>query len=80
MIVDLAVGWLHQGPLPVVVAPRYLLCCVAVSCPGGSVGGCVRACNVCTPHSMGGYIYCTLAVQFAGSHLPFVLSSAFVAN
>ena len=30
---------LHQGPPPVVVAPRYLLCCVAVSCPGGK--GCV---------------------------------------
>ena len=31
----------------------------------------VRACNVCTtPHSMGGYIYCTVAVQFAGSHSP----------
>ena len=79
MIVDLAVGWLHQGPLPVVVAPHYLLCCVAVSCPGGRVcvRACVRAC-VHTPHSMGGYIYCTVAVLFAGSHLPFVLSSAFV--
>ena len=67
MSLDLAVGWLHQRPLPVVVAlASYLLCCVAVSCPGGSVS--VRACNVCTtPHSMGGYIYCTVAVQFAGS-------------
>ena len=43
------------------------------------VCACVRASNVCTtPHSMGGYIYCTVAVQFAGRHLPFVLSSAFV--
>ena len=41
VIVDLAVGWLHQGPLPVVVPPRYLLCCVAVSCPGERV--CVAA-------------------------------------
>ena len=72
MSLDLAVGWLHQGPLPVVVAPHYLLCCVAVSCPGERV--CVRA----HPHSMGGYIYCTVAVQFAGRRLPFVLSSAFV--
>ena len=32
---------LHQGTQPVVVAPHYLLCCVAVSCPGGRV--CVAA-------------------------------------
>ena len=74
VMVDLAVGWLHQGPLPVVA--HYLLCCVAVSCPGGRV--CVRVTYVCTPHSMGGYIYCTVAVQFAGRRLPCVLSSAFV--
>ena len=41
VMVDLAAGWLHLRPLPVVVAPRYLLCCVAVSCPGGRV--CVAA-------------------------------------
>ena len=62
---DLADGWLHQRPLPVVVAPCYLLCCVAVFMSRWK-GVRVCACNVCTPHSMGGYIYCTVAVQFGG--------------